>query len=48
MDYLTRTEADEQEADGWTISVWGVLAGFTIGTMFWVGVLAYISWRALS
>lgn len=48
MDYLTRTEAEELETADWSAPVHGILLGLVIGSMFWVGVLAYVSWRALS
>lgn len=48
MDYLTRTEADEQMSEDWTSSVWSVLLGFGLVTAGWIAGLMYLSWKALS
>lgn len=48
LDYLTRTEADEQMSEDWTGSVWHVLLGFGLVTAGWIAGLMYLSWKALS
>lgn len=50
MDYLTRTEAEEDEYTPieWGGLTWCALGGFAAVTLGWVALLAWWSWRALS